>query len=158
MIRGSTFSHHMATRHGNPQLQDVFEVRSLSGFMSRTCQVITVNAKWSQEPEQLPAGMGEHHFSLRRSPSPTSCCQLQDPCPEGLMVGWALEAPLSHLAKFCGVCPGCAEFPLQWPVLERTPGRARGCMGRGEYGSFSLQDKLFPKASKNTSSPHRQKT
>lgn len=91
--------------------------------------------------------MGEHHFSLR-SPSPTSCCQLQDPCPEGPVVGWALEAPLPHLAEFCGVSPGFAEFPLQWLVLEWAPGRARGCMGQGEHGSFSLQDTFGPKQAK----------
>lgn len=34
------------------------------------------------------------------------------------MVGWALEATLSHLAELCGVGPGFAGFPLQWPVLE----------------------------------------
>lgn len=92
--------------------------------------------------------MGEHHISLRRSPSLTSCCQLQDPCPEGPTVEWALGAPLSHLDEFCGVSPGFAEVPLQWLVLEWVPGRARGCMGQGEHGSFSLQRHLCPKASK----------
>lgn len=90
--------------------------------------------------------MGEQHFSFRRSPSPTSCCQLQDPCPEGPMVGRALEAPLSQLAEFCGVGPGFAEFPLQWLLLEWAPGRVRGCMGCGEHGSSSLQ--VFPKQAK----------
>lgn len=77
------------------------------------CQVITVNAKESQEPEQLPALLGEHLFSPRGGPSPTSCCQLQDPCPEASVVGLALAAPLSRLAEFNGVDLGLAEFPPQ---------------------------------------------
>lgn len=52
------------------------------------------------------------------------------PLPRGPVVGWALEAPLSKLAEFCGVSPGFAAFPLQGPVLEGARGRARAVGSR----------------------------
>lgn len=117
---------------------------------TRTCQVITVNATESQEPEQLPAVVGERCFSPRGGPSPTSCCQLQDPCTAGPKVGWALAAHLSSLAEFGGISLGLAEFPLRsgWCWSEPLAGSGTS-WDIGNMGPSACNTPSFPKQAKN---------
>lgn len=115
-----------------------------------TCQVITVNAAESQEPEQLPAVVGERCFSPRGGPSPTSCCQLQHPCTASPTAGWASAAHLSSFAEFGGVGLSLAEFPLQsaWCWSEPLAGSGTS-WDIGNMGPSAHNTSSFPKQAKN---------
>lgn len=77
-----------------------------------TCQVITVNAKESQEPEPLPAVDQEHCVSQRWSIAHL-LLSAAGPLPRGPVVGLALAAPLFYFIESGGVGLGLSGFQLQ---------------------------------------------